>query len=122
MPGSFAPTVRTGTFMPAATFGAPQTICSGLRLADIDGAKLQLVGVRMLLDAQHLGDDDIRKVGAGGTAFLDFEAGHGQYMAELLARQGGIDEAAQPGFGELHVLAGIASGSAGRLRRTGADR
>jgi hypothetical protein len=29
MPGRCAPTVAQGTFMPAATFGAPHTICSG---------------------------------------------------------------------------------------------
>ena len=28
-PGSCAPTLASGTFMPAAAFGAPQTICSG---------------------------------------------------------------------------------------------
>ena len=52
--------------------------------ADIDRAELELVGIRMFLDAQHFGDDDIRKVDAGRTAFLDFEAGHGQDMTELL--------------------------------------
>ena len=89
--------------------------------ADIDGAELELVGIGVLIDAQHLGHDDTRKVGAGATAFLDFEAGHGQQMAQFVGRERGIAEAAQPGFGELHI-SGIASGSADRLRRTGAGR
>jgi hypothetical protein len=72
-------------------------------LPDIDRAELQLVGIGMFLDAQHFRHDDTRKVGAGGTALLDFEAGHGQQMAEFVGGECGIAEAAQPGFGELHI-------------------
>ena len=52
-PGSTAPTCAHGTFMPAATLGAPQTIDSGAAPADVDAAHRQTVGVRMPLDGER---------------------------------------------------------------------
>jgi hypothetical protein len=53
--------------MPAATLGAPQTICRVSPLADIDLAELELVGVGMLVDRQHMGHDDAGNSGATGS-------------------------------------------------------
>jgi hypothetical protein len=54
-------------------------------------------------DVQHMGDDDIVELRGDRVEFLDLEAGHGQQMGEFLARQLGIDEGTQPGFGEFHA-------------------
>ncbi len=48
-PGSSAPTSAQGTFMPAATLGAPQTMAKRFAVAGIDCAQVELVGIRMLV-------------------------------------------------------------------------
>jgi hypothetical protein len=53
-------------------------------LACIYRAELELVGIGMLLGAEDARNDDIGKVGAGRTALLDFEAGHGKQVAQFL--------------------------------------
>ncbi len=74
-----------------------------LAAARIDPADIQAVGIRMTRHLQHLGDDDIVELRGDLVEFLDLEAGHGQLMGEFLARQFGIDEGSQPGFGEFHA-------------------
>ena len=82
-----------------------RTADDGRRLAatGIDLADIQTVGIRMLDDFQHLGDDDVVELGRDRLQSFDFEAGHGQQMGQFLARQPGVDEGAQPGFGEFHA-------------------
>jgi hypothetical protein len=53
--------------MPAATLGRTANNLQWRRLADVDRAQLELVGVGMLLDGQHLGDDDPENAGATGS-------------------------------------------------------
>jgi hypothetical protein len=55
---------------------------------------LQSVGIGMLLGAEYPGYDDVVESGSRRFDGFDFEAGHGQQMAELLRIQFGIDEAA----------------------------
>ena len=63
------PTSATGAFMPAATFGAPQTIASGLALPRIDLAHREPVGVRMRRDFEHLDrPPPSRTAGATGSS------------------------------------------------------
>ncbi len=62
--------------------------------AGIDRAELELVGVGMLFSGEDACDDDIVKVSAGGTALFDFEAGHGQQVAQLPRGERRIDEGA----------------------------
>ena len=57
-PGSAAPTSAHGAVMPAAAFGAPQTICSGAPAPASTRAHAQAVGVRMRRDAIDRADDD----------------------------------------------------------------
>ena len=83
---------------------------AGVHLADA-----QLVGVRMLGDLEHLGDDDAVERRRRRPQVLDLEPGHGQPLGELGGRDRRIAELAQPGFGELHVARG--GGQAANWRR-----
>jgi hypothetical protein len=79
-----------GTFMPAATFGAPQTICSGAASPTSTEQSLSLSASGCFLDAQHVGHDDAGELGRDGFVLLDLEAGHGQQVAQLCASRAGI--------------------------------
>jgi hypothetical protein len=65
-------------------------------LAGIDRTQFQLVSIRVFLDREHARDDDIGKVGAGGTALFDLKTSHCQKVTELISRQWRIDKGAQP--------------------------
>ena len=95
---------------------------------DVDAADVEAVGARMLVDAEHLRDDDLVEARRDRLFGFHFEAGHGQQMRELMPRARRIDEAAKPGFRKFHgrsmsggnTVRQTAAGSAGRHRRTGA--
>ena len=57
--GITAPGLATATVWPAATFGAPQTICDGVAVADVDQADAEPVGVGVLVGLEHLADDEV---------------------------------------------------------------
>ena len=78
----------------------------GLLGADVHLADLEAVGVGVLFGAQDFRHDHLAESRGDRFQGFDFEAGHGQEMAEFLSVQGGIDEATQPGFGELHDVRG----------------
>ena len=109
MPRSFAaPSVRpsasrapgraTATVWPAATFGAPQTIVAGSRLADVDRADAQAVGVGVLRRPRA----PARRRSARPPAApwrndaLDLGAGQRQPRRELLGRERRVAVLAQP--------------------------
>src|SRR5262249_20281843 len=61
-------------------------------LADRDLADAQLVGIRMRLARDDLADHHAVEPRAEGLDRLDFESGHGQAPAQLVAAGGWIDE------------------------------
>ena len=69
----------------------------------IDRQNLQLVGVRMLFGGQDLGDDERRELLARIHP-LDFQADHGERVADLFERGVGIEVIAQPGKGKFHKV------------------
>ncbi len=92
----------------------------------IDLAYAQAVGVRVARDFEHLRDDDTGERRRGRARLFHFHARHREQLGQLGAAEVGVAELAQPGFGELHGglwrVSQIATGSASRLRRTGASR
>ena len=79
-----APGRATATVWPAATFGAPQTICGDVAVADVDAADAQAVGVGVLRGLEHLADDEVlERVDAVVVDGLDLRAGHRQALLEL---------------------------------------
>jgi hypothetical protein len=73
--------------------------------ADIDLAQAQAIGIGMVRDREHAGDDDAAKRRRDRPQRFDLEAGHGEPFGELGGRDRRIAEFAQPGFGELHAAA-----------------
>ncbi len=124
-PGSVAPSSAQGTCMPAAAFGAPQTIDSGAAApaSTVQSDSRSALGCgATAIDAA---DDDAGERGRRGHRFLDLESGHRQSIAERRGRDRRIAHRAQPVFGEFHrcpVARRTARGNAGRFHRRGADR
>ena len=86
--GMTAPGLATATVWPAATLGAPQTICDGVLLADVDDADAEPVGVGVLVGLDDLADDEVLKRGdAVVLDSLDLGAGHRESLGEL----GGVE-------------------------------
>eukprot|EP01022_Parablepharisma_sp_SALTPOND_P031134 TRINITY_DN785_c0_g5_i1.p2 TRINITY_DN785_c0_g5~~TRINITY_DN785_c0_g5_i1.p2 ORF type:complete len:1059 (-),score=367.39 TRINITY_DN785_c0_g5_i1:4151-7327(-) len=69
---------------------------------DVDAADVQTIRIRVLGDFQHFTHDHIGEGGRDRFDFLDFQAGHGQQMRELIRRHVRIDHGTQPVFRELH--------------------
>ena len=87
--GITAPGRATATVWPAATFGAPQTICAGSPSPTSTVQTRQPVGVGVLLGAQHPADDEVlERADAVVVDALDLGAGHRQPLAELVAPAG----------------------------------
>jgi hypothetical protein len=74
-----------------------------LRLAGIDLADVEPVGIGVPFEGADLAHHDAREGRRGRMHFLDFEPGHGQGMSELLGVFLRIDEGAQPAFGKFHL-------------------
>ena len=86
--GMTAPGRATATVWPAATFGAPQTICAGSSSPTSTVQTRQPVGVRVLLGGQHPADDEVlERADAVAVDALDLGAGHRQALAELARRR-----------------------------------
>ncbi|MDT4829886.1 hypothetical protein FQZ97_633200 [compost metagenome] len=130
--GQFGADHGEGDLQAGAHVGRAAHDLEGLA-AVADLADAQLVGVRVLFGAQHLAHDHAAEgTGHRGDA-VDFEAGHGQTSHQLVAGYLRAYPAPQPLFTEFHPAllrdsfrtlrpSGIARGSAGRCRRTGASR
>ncbi|MCY1416514.1 hypothetical protein D9M71_320210 [compost metagenome] len=96
-------------------------------------ADAQLVRVRVLFGAQHLAHNHTTEGARYRSNAVDLKAGHGQTSHQLVAGYLRAYPAPQPLFTEFHPAllrdsfrtlrpSGIARGSAGRCRRTGASR
>ena len=94
-------------------------------------AHAQLVGVRVLFGGQDLAYHDAAELAGSGGNAVDFKAGHGQAGNQFVTRDLRVYPTAQPLFTEFHAVllesasigpSGIAPGTAGRYRRTDANR
>jgi hypothetical protein len=100
----------------------------GMVRARIDAADSEAVGVGMLHGFDDLADHHLREGRRDRTHLLHLEAAQGEQLGEAFGGERRVAELAQPGFRELHgrgvgeSVSGIARGSAGRRRRTGAGR
>ena len=96
-PGIVAPGSATATVWPAATFGAPQTIVRGSRVAGVDGADAEPVGVGVRLAGHDPADHEAGAVGrADRDDPLDLGPGHRQAHRELIGPDLGVAVLAQP--------------------------
>ena len=102
--GITAPGRATATVWPAATFGAPQTICCGSPSPTSTHADAQPVGVRVLLGAEHVADDEVRAAGADAVVVdaVDLGAGHREARRELAHAEVGVHVVVKPGEREPH--------------------
>ncbi len=86
LPGMKVPGAENTPFMPARALGAPQTTCIGLAVADVDHADAQLVGVRMLLGGDDVGDDESLEQRRLVLDTLDLEPDHGELVGDCRQR------------------------------------
>ena len=106
---------------------------AGATVADL--AHAQLVGVRVLFGTEDLAHHHAAELASDRDHGVHFQADHGQAGHQFVARNVRIYPAAQPLFTEFHAVcsplsefdtghaaSGIAPGTAGRYRRTGASR
>ena len=94
-------------------------------------AHAQLVGVRVLFGGEDFAHDDAAELAGSGGNAVDFEAGHGQAGDQFVTGDLRVYPTAQPLFTEFHAVllecasigpSGIGQGTAGRYRRTDANR
>ncbi|MNV44526.1 hypothetical protein D3C71_1362900 [compost metagenome] len=94
-------------------------------------AHAQLVGVRVLFGGEDFAHDDAAELAGSGGNAVNFEAGHGQAGDQFVTGDLRVYPTAQPLFTEFHAVllkvasigpSGIAPGTAGRCRRTDANR
>ncbi|MNC29888.1 hypothetical protein D3C75_781560 [compost metagenome] len=94
-------------------------------------AHAQLVGVRVLFGGENFAHDDAAELAGSGGNAVNFEAGHGQAGDQFVTGDLRVDPTAQPLFTEFHAVllkvasigpSGIGLGTAGRCRRTDANR
>ncbi len=100
-------------------------------LAVADLADAQFVGVRVLFGGEDLAHDDAAELAGSGGYAVDFKAGHGQAGDQFITGDLRVYPTAQPLFTEFHAVlleiasigpSGIGPGTAGRCRRTDANR
>src|SRR5205823_14759783 len=92
---------RPGAEIPRAAHDRPR-----LARADVDARELELVRVRVLVGLEHLADDEVLVVAAGGDAAaddaVDLAAREDETPRELFDRKVEIDVLAQPADRHLH--------------------
>ena len=93
-----------------------------LLMAVRDAAHVELLRIGMLLDRQHLTDDNAFEIGTGTMNTFDLEPGHRQSMGQRRHVIAGVYPITQPLQTDFHVctrlLKRTASGSADRSRNT----
>ena len=78
---------------------AERGTCTDVHLADIE-----LVGIRMSLDCQHLAHDDMREGRRHSACGFHLHACHGQQVGQRGGVDGRVAELAQPRLGKLHLV------------------
>jgi hypothetical protein len=68
-----------------------------LRLAALDLADAEAVGIRVLRGLEDLGNDDVRDVHPALDDLLDLDTGEGEEIDEFLRGGGQFNELAEPG-------------------------
>ena len=101
--GITAPGLATATVWPAATFGAPHTICDGAPSPMSTTQTRQAVGVGVLLGLEHPADDEVLERGdAVVLDALDLGAGHRQPLGERGRVERRADVLVQPFERDAH--------------------
>ncbi len=101
--GITAPGLATATVWPAATFGAPHTICDGASSPMSTRHTRSRSAFGMLLGLEHPADDEVLERGhAVALDALDLGAGHGQALGELVRVERRRAVLVQPFEGDAH--------------------
>ena len=89
--------------MPAAAFGAPQTIVSVSLVPTSTAQTRKRSAFGMLRERLDAADHHLVERRGRGNGLLDFETAHGEPFAQLGAADARIAHRAQPAFRELHA-------------------
>ena len=98
-----APGRATATVWPAATFGAPQTICDGAPSPVSTRQTRQPVGVGMAAGLEHLADDEVLERGhAVRVHAIDLGPREREPLGQRERLQAGVAVVVQPQQGQPH--------------------
>ena len=102
--GSTAPAMAQIAFMPARTFGAPQTMFSRVPVPTSTWQTFRRSAFGCLATSSTSATTTFENGGATGLHFFDFEAGHRQQVGQFIRSHLRIDHGTEPVFGKLHNL------------------